>query len=58
MAQLPCERRLAELRTDLQVERTKLGVLVQSLGDLHQAWDASEGFKERCDAAAQRLQSF
>lgn len=58
MAQLPCERRLAELRTDLQVERTKLGVLVQSLGDLHQAWDASEGFQERCDAAALRLQSF
>lgn len=58
MAPQPCDRRLAELRTDLQVERSKLGVLVQSLRDLQRAWDLPEGSQERSDAAALRLQSF
>jgi hypothetical protein len=31
MAPVPADHRLAELRTDLQVERTKLAVLVESL---------------------------
>ena len=57
MAQAPSERHLAELRTDLQVERTKLAVLVESLAALQRAWDVPEGSQERCDAAAFRLQS-
>jgi hypothetical protein len=57
MVQVPSDQRLAELRTDLQVERTKLAVLVESLVPLQRAWDASDGSQERCDAAALRLQS-
>jgi len=57
MAQLPCDRRLADLRTDLQVERSKLSQLVNSLVELQQAWPVPEGARERCDAAALRLQS-
>jgi hypothetical protein len=57
MAQVPSDHRLAELRTDLQVERTKLAVLVESLAALQRAWDVPEGAQERCDAAALRLQS-
>ena len=34
MAQAPSERHLAELRTDLQVERAKLSVLVERLAAL------------------------
>jgi hypothetical protein len=57
MAQVPSERHLAELRTDLQVERAKLSVLVGSLAALQRSWDVPEGSQERCDAAALRLQS-
>ena len=57
MAQAPSERHLAELRIDLQVERAKLSVLVESLAALQGAWDVPEGSQERCDAAALRLQS-
>ena len=57
MAPVPADHRLAELRTDLQVERTKLAVLVESLAALQRAWDVPEGAQERCDAAALRLQS-
>jgi len=57
MAQVPSERHLAELRTDLQVERAKLSVLVESLASLQRAWDVPDGSQERCDAAALRLQS-
>ena len=57
MVQVPSDQRLAELRTDLQVERTKLAVLVESLAALQRAWDVPEGLQERCDAAALRLQS-
>jgi hypothetical protein len=57
MAQAPSERHLAELRTDLQVERAKLSVLVESLAALQRAWDVPDGSQERCDAAALRLQS-
>jgi hypothetical protein len=57
MAPAPASRRLRDLRTDLQVERVKLGLLVQSLNQLHAAWLQLEGAQERCDAAALRLQS-
>ena len=57
MVQVPSERHLAELRTDLQVERAKLSVLVESLAALQRAWDVPDGSQERCDAAALRLQS-
>lgn len=57
MVPVPSERHRAELRTDLQVERTKLAVLVESLAALQRAWDVPEGSQERCDAAALRLQS-
>ena len=57
MVPLPPDHRLIELRTDLQVERVKLGVLVESLADLQRAWAVPEGSQERCDAAALRLQS-
>ena len=57
MAQAPSERHLAELRTDLQVERAKLSVLVESLAALQRAWEVPDGSQERCDAAALRLQS-
>ena len=57
MVQVPSERHLAELRIDLQVERTKLAVLVESLAALQRAWDVPEGSQERCDAVALRLQS-
>jgi len=57
MAQAPSERYLAELRTDLQVERAKLRVLVESLAALQRVWDVPDGSQERCDAAALRLQS-
>jgi hypothetical protein len=57
MAQAPSERHLAELRTDLQVERAKLRVLVESLAALQRVWDVPDGSQERCDAAALRLQS-
>ena len=57
MGQAPSERHLSELRTDLQVERAKLSVLVESLASLQRAWDVSDGSQERCDAAALRLQS-
>jgi hypothetical protein len=46
-----------DLRTDLQVERVKLGLLVQSLNQLQAAWLQQDGARERCDAAALRLQS-
>ena len=57
MGQAPSERHLSELRTDLQVERAKLSVLVESLASLQRAWDVSDGSQERCDAAALRLQN-
>ena len=57
MVQVPSERHLAELRTDLQVGRAKLSVLVESLAALQRAWDVPDGSQERCDAAALRLQS-
>ena len=57
MVQVPSERHLAELRTDLQVERAKLSVLVESLAALQRAWEVPDGSQERCDAAALRLQS-
>jgi hypothetical protein len=57
MVQVPSERHLAELRTDLQVERAKRSVLVESLAALQRAWDVPEGAQERCDAGALRLQS-
>lgn len=57
MPQLPSERRLAELRLDLQVERSKLNQLVQSLVALQRRWLDPEAAQERCDAAALRLQS-
>lgn len=57
MVPVPSERHRVELRTDLQVERTKLAVLVESLAALQRAWDVPEGSQERCDAAALRLQS-
>jgi hypothetical protein len=52
------QRQLAEQRTELQVERTKLILLVESLAALQCAWDVPEGSQERCDAAALRLQGF
>ena len=57
MAPLPSERRVAELRIDLQVERSKLNQLVHSLDELQRLWLVPEATKERCDAAALRLQS-
>ena len=57
MVQVPSDQRLAELRTDLQVERTKLALLVESLAALQRTWSIPEGAQERCDAAALRLQS-
>lgn len=57
MVPVPSERHRAELRTDLQVERTKLAVLVESLAALQRDWDVPVGSQERCDAAALRLQS-
>ena len=57
MAPLPSERRVAELRIDLQVERSKLNQLVHSLDELQRLWQVPEAAKERCDAAALRLQS-
>lgn len=58
MVPIPSARSLADLRTDLQVERSKLTVLVQTFDDLLQAWQEPEAARERCDAAALRLQSF
>ena len=55
---LPSSRLLADLRADLQVERNKLRLLVESLADLLRAWETPIGAQERCDAAALRLQSF
>ncbi len=58
MVQVPSDRRLAELRTDLQVERTKLSALrVESLAALQRDLELPEAAQERCDAAALRLQS-
>jgi hypothetical protein len=58
IAPLPSSRQLADLLADLQVERSKLQTLVESLKHLQQTWEEPQGVEERCDAAALRLQSF
>ena len=58
MASLPSDRRLADLCLDLQVERSKLSMLVLSLANLLRNWHVADAAEERSDAAALRLQSF
>lgn len=55
---LPSSRQVADLLADLQVERGKLQLLLETLGRLQRDWDQPEGAQDRCDAAALRLQSF
>jgi hypothetical protein len=51
-------QRLQDLATDLAVEARQLGVLVEGLAALAEAWEQSGAGTERVDAAALRLQSF
>ena len=51
-------QRLRDLATDLAVEARQLGVLVEGLSALAEAWERSGAGAERVDAAALRLQSF
>jgi hypothetical protein len=48
-------QRLRDLATDLAVEARQLGVLVEGLSALAEAWERSGAGAERADAAALRL---